>query len=265
MHRILVESDYHEGHLLGITPPEWWSDYTRPWAEAFWSAREEYLSQLPRVDDHVLNGDIIDGPGKKDSTAHLTTDVVDQTEMAEVTARRVRARRRWVVKGTGYHTDSGGNLERAIAGALGTTAEDELRLEVHGRKLHFRHHVGRSDIPYGQYTQLGKELINDLLQGEFEGYPGADVLVRSHVHYCARVSVGDAERGIMREAITAPALQLRAPVTTGFVRKLRTWLYHVGMLLIEIDKTGELYLRPHIIPIRLTAPQLREYICLTND
>ena len=264
MHRIIVESDYHSGHLLGLTPPEWWSDYNREWARALWDARKAFLDQLPRVDDHVINGDAIDGPGKKDTAAHLTTDIIDQVQMAEQAALMVRARRRWVVKGTGFHTDSGGNLERPFATAIGTTAEDELRLEIHGRKIHLRHVVGRSDIPYGQYTQLGKDMINDLLQGEFEGYPGADLLIRSHVHYCTRVGVADAVRGLMREAITTPALQLRAPLQSEYTRKLRTWLYHVGLLLIEIDKTGEVFLRPHIIPIRLTAPSAREYTCLTG-
>lgn len=263
MHRILVESDYHAGHLLGLTPPDWWTERTRPWAEPLWEARKAYLEQLPRVDDHILNGDLIDGPGKKDTAAHLTTDVIEQIEMAEQAALMPRAKRRWVVKGTGFHTDNGGALETPFARAIGTTAEDELRLEIYGRKLHSRHVVGRSDVPYGQYTQLGKELINDLLQAEMEGYEAADILIRSHVHYTAHISVADGVRGIMRHAITTPALQLRGPLQSEYTRKLRTWLYHVGALLIEIDKTGEVFLRPHIIPIKLTAPTLRKYTCLT--
>jgi hypothetical protein len=259
--RILVESDYHAGHILGLTPSRYWSE-SNPWARILWEERAKILAGIGKIDAHILNGDAIDGPGRKDSSAHLTTDIIEQTEMAIEAAECVKTKRRFVVKGTGYHTDAGGNLERVIASALNTEAVDELRLDIHGRKLHARHVVGRSDTPYGQMTQLQKEVVNDMLQAEMEDYESADIIVRSHVHYCTMTAVADAARGLMRHAVTTPALQLRAPVQSEYTRKLRTWLYHVGLTVIEIDKAGNVGIFPHIIPLKLTAPQSREYITL---
>jgi hypothetical protein len=222
-----------------------------------------FLEELGKVDAVVFNGDLIDGEGKKDTAAHLTTDITEQMDMAEEAISIVNAGKRFFVRGTGFHTDASGNLEQKIANRFGTDAHDDLRLKIHGRKLHFKHVVGRSDTPYGQHTQLQKDLINDVLQSEFEAYDAADVIVRSHVHYCVESGIGDQDRGIMRKAITTPALQLRGPVQSEFTRKLRTWAYHVGVLLIEIDKTGEVYFRPRFFPIKIYSPKERVYNCLT--
>lgn len=254
--RILIASDFHSGHLLGLTPPP----HHYPYQETLWSYYVDAVQDNGPYDAAIFNGDLIDGPGKKETTHHLTTDTRKQVKMAIQAIEAAQAPTNFIVKGTGFHTDTDGNDEEFIGDAVGCSVQDELRLEIHGRKLHARHVVGRSDIPYGQYTQLGKELINDLLQAEFEGYEDADILIRSHVHYCVRIGVADGIRGVMREAITTPALQLRGPLQSGFTRKLRTWLYHVGITVINIEP-GRLDIRPVILPI--TTYQRREYTCLT--
>jgi len=264
MFRILVLSDFHSGHLLGLTPPEYHAD-AYPWQAKFWQFYADYLQQVGQVDALVLNGDLVDGPGRKDSSQHIRTDINVQVAMAAEIAEQVQARRRYVVRGTGYHTDGYGAFEDHVASDLDCDAFDELRLAIHGRKLHLRHHVGRSDIPYGQYTQVGKELINEMLQSDMEDYEDADILGRAHVHYCTGVWMMDATRGVPRHGFTNPALQLRGPQQGSYVRKLRTWMYHVGGTLIEIDGTGEPFIRPHAFPLKLYAPEMREYIWLTGD
>lgn len=265
MFRLLVLSDTHCGHLLGLTPPDWVGPQNKQWAEPFWAMFREAVDELPRLDAVVYNGDLVDGPGKKDTENHLTTDMNNQLDMAEVIVSSVKTRRRYFVRGTGFHVDNTGNLEEIVARRFDATAQDELRLQIHGRRLHFRHVVGRSDIPYGQYTQLAKEQINDLLQAQMEDYDDADVLIRSHVHYCVQTAVADGNRGLVRHAVTTPALQLRAPIQGPYTRKLRTWLYHVGILYIEIDTSGEVYIRPRIFPIKLYTPHERRYECLTSE
>lgn len=259
MHRILVESDYHCGNLAGLTPPGWFRADC-DWQEPFWNWRIEALRQIGPVDDHVLNGDLVDGEGKKGAAYHLTANVKDQQEMAEDCVEVVKAKRRHFIRGTGFHTDSGLPFEDAIAAAFNTDAVDDLRLEINGRKLHFRHVVGRSDTPYGQYTQVAKELTNDLMQSAFEGYEPADILVRSHVHYHAAVSVGDGVSGWPRIACTTPCMELRGPKSGPYVRRLRTWLYHVGMLLIEIAESGEAFVRPVVYPLERYMD--RSYKCV---
>jgi hypothetical protein len=216
------------------------------------------IEQIGPVNDVVMNGDAIDGPGRKDTTGHLTTDIEEQQEMAETILDYVKAERRHVVRGTGFHTDGDKAYENDLESSY---TGDDLRLMVHGRRVHFRHVVGRSDTPYGQYTQIAKELTNEIMQASFEGYEPADVIIRSHVHYHAMISVGDATTGYSRIAFSTPSLELRGPRSGPFVRKLRTWLYHVGVTLIEIDETGEVFVRPFLFPI--DRYMRREYQCLT--
>lgn len=261
-HRILVISDTHCGNLAGLTPPGWWRKDCE-WQEPFWNWFTEAVKQVGPVDDLVINGDAVDGEGKAGSSHHLTTNVKDQQEMAKEIADQIKADRRHFVRGTGFHTDSALAYEDAIAEAFNTEAQDDLRLQVNGRKLHFRHVVGRSDTPYGQYTQVAKELTNELMQGSFEGYDPADILVRSHVHYHAAMSVGDGVSGLPRIAFTTPSLELRGPKSGPYVRRLRTWLYHVGITLIEITETGEAFVRPILYPLERYMD--RSYKCLDAE
>lgn len=258
--RLLVIGDTHCGSLLGLTPPEYQSDDNRDWLGPFWEWYTSTLEQIGPVDALVHLGDAIDGMGRKESTQHLTTNLNKQVDMAVQCIEAVRAKCRYLVRGTGYHTDLGGSFEDFVAEQLKIDAHDELRLEINGRKFHARHVVGRSDIPYGQYTQDAKEATNEILQSELEDYDYADMLGRAHVHYNTGVWYWDSKRQVKREVWTNPALQLRGPVQTAFVRKLRTWMYHVGLTLLEVDRHGEHFIRPIICPIKLYYPSKGEYI-----
>lgn len=260
--KLLHMGDFHSGSSLGLTPPQWIPPWAEGWLLPLWTYYTSTIEQIGKVDGVIFNGDLVDGPGEKESAEHLTTNTNYQVQMAIESVRQIRTRERYFVKGTGFHTDRNGNLEEQIACEFNRDALDELRLEVYGRRFHFRHVVGRSDTPYGQYTQIAKEVINELLQSEFEDYEGADYLGRSHVHYTAGVWTYDVGRGVRREAWTAPGLQLRGPKQNGYTRKLRTWLYHVGMTLIEIERGEDPVIRPIIFPIKLYAP--KEYQCLTE-
>lgn len=262
MHRVLVLSDTHCGSVSGLTPPGW-GRADCPWLSPFWDWFTSTLKQIGPVDDLIMNGDTVDGEGKKGAAYHLNANVKDQQEMTEEIVDQVKADRRYFVRGTGFHTDSGLCYEDAIAEAFNTKALDDLRLEINGRRLHARHVAGRSDTPYGQGTQIAKELTNELMQGSFEGYEPADLIIRSHVHYHYMVGVGDGVSGWPRIAFTTPCLQLRGPKIGPYVRNLRTWLYHVGMTLIEIEKTGEIFVRPVLFPIDRYMD--RSYTCLTKD
>ena len=140
--------------MNGLTPPEWQREDCKQWAGPHWNFFKEALEMMGHVDSLIYNGDAIDGPGKKDTQYHITTDVGTQIKMAEVIARCFDADRIHVVKGTGFHTDGNTAYEDWLGAALGVDAQDELRLDVYGRKIHARHVVGRSDIPYGQQTQM---------------------------------------------------------------------------------------------------------------
>ena len=263
-HRIIQINDLHSGHKLGLTPPDWHSKEYLSWQKPAWDFYTSIIKQIGKVDDLIVNGDSIDGPGYKETTQHLTTDIGEQANMAVQAIEQIKCNRLHIVRGTGFHTDGHTSYENIIASAFGVKAHDDLRLEIHKRLFHIRHVVGRSDIPYGQQTQMQKEVINEILQAEFEDYKSADVLLRAHVHYCFEVKTSDSARGLMRHVYTAPALQLRGPIQGSFVRRLRTWKYDFGVTLIEVDpKTKEVFIRPFLMPIKNYMK--REYLCLTNE
>jgi len=253
----------HCGHVLGLTPPQYQSDDNRDWLGPLWKFYNDTLYQIGKVDAHVVLGDAIDGPSEKDPSSLLIPDINKQTDMAEEGIRLVRARKRYIVKGTGYHTDRQCSYEQFVADALNCDCLDDLRIEANGCRLHFRHVVGRSDTPYGQGTPILKEIINEMLQSDIEAYDAADVLGRAHVHYATGVWSATGKDGGIRQAYTGAGLQLRGPLQSAFTRRLRSWMYHVGMTLIEIESSGEAVVRPIIFPISMYAP--KEYECLRES
>ena len=263
MFTILQTNDMHCGHVLGLTPPQYQSDDNRDWLGPLWEFYNATLYQIGKVDAHVFLGDAIEGHQEKDPAALLKPDINVQTDMAEECIRLVRARKRYIVKGTGYHTDDQCSYEKFVADALNCDCLDELRLEANGCRMHFRHVIGRSDTPYGQGTPAYKEIINEMLAADIEDYDAADVLGRAHTHYATGVWSANGKTGRLKQAYTGAGLQLRGPTQSAFTRRLRSWMYHVGMTLIEIESTGEAVVRPIIFPISMYAP--KEYICLTES
>ena len=250
MTKILFEGDWHCGNQLGLTPPDNWSDRLRDIQRITWDFREAQLKAIGRVDIHVANGDLVDGPGRKDSMGHLTTDLDEQADMAIECATRVKARHRVFTYGSPYHVNLSQNVERKVSDYFGVGIQDTARFKVHGKRFNVRHVMGRSDVPGGPGAQTQKEITNDLLRSIEEGYEHADVFVSNHIHYYYRVDDG------YRTAWSNPAWEL-ALDTPGSIypRTLRTLRYTVGFVLVEIDQHGEMYVRPRILRINDVAPK----------
>jgi hypothetical protein len=258
--KILVSSDLHCGHALGLTPPDWHTRKTRAFALPLWTYWTEAARELGRVDIHVLNGDLTDGEGKKETIGLITTDIEEQAAMAAECARVFKADHRYVLYGTPFHTVSTLSHENLVASDLGCDIYETLRLKVRGVRMNVRHVVGRSDIPYGQLTQIFKEVVREELLSLVERYDAADVIARSHVHYDFEV------RHRNKRAFTTPCMQLPNPDKDGhiFARKLLTQYYDVGAgTLITISKDGEVRTRPLLMDLRLAIR--REYLCPVKE
>lgn len=252
MIRILALADLHCGNVLGLTPPEHWSEETRELQEPLWENYKALVAEVGKVDITVINGDAVDGEGKKETLGLFCTDTKKQADIAADCLYHIQSGRYYVTYGTPFHTVGTYNYEDTVADLLDTHAEDTLLLKIHGKKFNFRHVCGRSDIPYGQGTQIQKEIVRELLSSITEEYEAADYLFRAHVHYYCRV---ETEQAV---AETLPALKIPDGV---FGRKLRTMYYNIGMQLIEIDQKGLVYLpRPMLVPIKIV--KRKEYICL---
>lgn len=221
--------------------------------DAMWSWFAGEVKQIGKVDLVVGNGDLVDGIGHKGTIELHTTDVEEQAEIATDILKIIPAKEYRLVYGTPFHVDGDMPYENNIATAIGCSIGDEQRLNVNGKKFHFRHVGGRSDTPYGGGTQLMKEITRDMLQGLVEDYESADVFVRSHVHYFLQCALED------RMAVSTPCLEIPNGI---YGRRLRTMYYTCGFLLIEVTDEGEVFVRLRRMPLK--AVRSREYECLTE-
>ena len=251
--RILVMADLHCGSGVGLAPPSAWRDKFRMFQEPLWTWYAAELKKIGLVDLLVVNGDAVDGEGRKETIDHLTTDVEEQAEIAIECIRKVKTKTILMTYGTPFHTAGSSSYEKPIAKALGCSIADTQFVNVNGAKFSFRHVAGASGTPYTQGTQAYKEAVRDLLQAVDNAAEPADFIIRSHVHNC--ISVASPER----TAITTPCLEI--PVSV-FGRTCRAWRYHVGLLLFEIDNSGRVSynVKNHIMPLKVVRP--REYITI---
>ena len=251
---ILHEGDYHSGHRLGLTPPRLVAPEFEPILGKLWAWRAKELAAVGKVDIHILDGDLVDGPGFKGSMAHLTTNMDEQAEMAIEAVEMVKAKHRFFTYGSDYHVVQHANTEARIARHFGSEIRDTVLLKAGGKRFNFRHFVGRSDIERGQFTQDARELTRALIREALDGEEAADIFGRSHVHYWSRVDVKD------RTVYTSPAWQLPLDIPgSTYPRKLRTQYYDVGYTLIQIDQHGEVYIRPRRLKVSAEFP--RRYEC----
>lgn len=206
--RLIVISDLHSGHFVGLTPPPWHSEKKRKTRlekvrEELYGHYQRMVQNYYRPDVLVVNGDAIDGRGEKSgSTELITVNRLEQCEMATYAINEWNAKHVVMTYGTGYHTGAQEDFEQRIADAVGADKIGSQEwVEIEGVTFDFKHHVGASSIPHGKATPIAKERLWNLLWNEHEEQPKADVVVRSHVHYA--FMCGEPHW----LAITTPALQ----------------------------------------------------------
>jgi hypothetical protein len=255
--RILAEGDHHCGEVLGLANPEHWPKRKRRLAQLVWDWRSARLKEIGRVDIHIAGGDLVEGHGRKDTLGLLTTDLEEQAAWAEEAIREVKADHRFFTYGTPFHVVGLMKTENLIARAFGQRPQVEWPIgPLHGVRVLDRHAISNSSIPYGQGTPMWKEWVRDQIQAVMEDYKAADLHIRHHVHWYFQM------RNVKGHVVTCPTWKLRTPLDgsgSPFPWGLRPQYYDVGNLLIEIDRRGEVYVRPQIMPMKLAIP--REYVC----
>lgn len=205
MKRLVVVSDFHCGHEVGLTPPTWNTQHNNRmygYRANQWNAYSEILESLKPIDVLVANGDLIDGRGERTGGVELIEpDRTEQVSMAVKSILVAEAKKIFITRGTDYHVGKAESWENLIAKEVGAKRiGDVINVDVEGTVFNFRHHLGTSQTPVGRATGLLKEGIWNQLW-ELRGRPGADVMVRSHVHY--HTYVGDPRMLVL----TTPALQ----------------------------------------------------------
>jgi hypothetical protein len=88
MKRVLIMSDLHCGHRVGLTPPDWQyrpgvRSKWRKIQQACWNWYANEIEEAGPFDVVIVNGDAIDGRGERSGgTELLTTDRHEQVEIA---------------------------------------------------------------------------------------------------------------------------------------------------------------------------------------
>ena len=222
MKKLLILSDLHCGHLAGLTPPPWQTGPPgpngrtkrakfAPTQREAWAWYERNLAAHGPYDYVVVNGDAIDGPGRKTGGAEqITVDRQEQVDMACTAIRPAISKKTTLVMtyGTAYHTGDVEDWENDIfkelsAGCLASKIGSQEWLDIEGTIFDFRHHIGSSSIPTGRSTALNKAALWNVLWADQKYAPRANVLVRSHVHYFT-ATMDDVQPQLR---LTTPALQ----------------------------------------------------------
>jgi len=252
--RMLWVNDTHCGSVYGLTP-EGYRDADYGWCSK--PLREFYLDELKRigpVDILVLVGDIVDGMGNKDASELISTDTSVSRDIAVEMLGHIKADETWLVRGTPFHTFGTEDLEELVANDMGIPKDhrkDELRLEINGHRIMWRHAGRMSAAPQTPPAQLFREWIRDVVQGAAEDYQWAHCVVRAHTHYYfdVQTSVG--------RAISLPCMEWPFG---KYGRRLFTQWYHMGLTFGEVSKAGVLSVpRPRFIKPYINGR--KNYIC----
>jgi len=248
--RVLITSDWHCGHLVGLTPPDWQEPGLRPHSAKFaaierecWDFFSREVKALQPIDVHLCLGDVIDGSGTRSGgTELITTDRNQQVEIAAEVMDLIHAPVNVVCKGTPYHTGVVEELEDVLALQMKSRDRPWCKtfkignhewVEVNGVTFDLKHKVGGSQIPHGRYTASARDVLWNVLWHESGYQPRADILLRGHVHYAVG---GYRYVGARRKQFgTMPALQAMG---TRYGGKECSGLVDYGFYYFDIDENG---------------------------
>lgn len=249
MKRILAIGDTHCGHLVGLTPPGWRIDKKKHEGisvskrnkfaaiqRQLWDFYEHNVKKFGPYDGVMMNGDCIDGSGRRSGgTELITTDCDEQAEMAEKAIRVAMGSKTWLVMtyGTPYHVGECEDHENKIAKDLGAVKIGSHEwVEINGVMFDVKHEVSSSSVPHGRHTSLARANLWSVLwnvAGKAPRGKKSTVILRSHVHYHAFAGAP----GWL--AMTLPALQ---GMGTKYGGRRCEGLVDFGITVFEVDEKG---------------------------
>jgi hypothetical protein len=193
--KIAVLSDFHCGHKVGLTPkgylPEEPADERARWVnanKAYYNWYSQNIRKNGPYDIIFINGDLVDGTGKKSGgTEQITTDMEEQCDMAVKIIREIPKSKNCsivITRGTPYHTGDSEDWENIIAERVDAAIGEHEWVDVEGVVFDLKHHpAGSSGIPHGRHSGVARDRLWNLIWAEKELQPKGDVFIRSHVHY----------------------------------------------------------------------------------
>jgi len=247
--RVVILSDFHCGHMVGLTPPSWHdipsetadenrrklSDFRRNAFKIFYKK----IKELQPIDVLLVNADCIDGRGDRSgSTELLTSDRDRQCDMASELIKCTKAKNIVMTYGTPYHTGALEDFEDSIAKEVNANKIGGHEwVNVNGLVFDMKHKVASSGVPHGRCTAIAKEKLWNTLWSEREESPKSDIVIRSHVHYHNFCGSSD------WLAMTTPALQ--GPGSKYGIRQC-SGTVDFGFLHFDVNPSGSFSWESHI-------------------
>lgn len=249
--RVLVVSDFHCGHEVGLTPPQWnpeyEADHMTQYRAYMWQQFSRAVDVLRPIDILVANGDLIDGRGEKSGSEELIVlDRLLQAKMAVEVIRHCKSPKVFVTRGTDYHVGKEESWESLVGELLGADrVGDVINIDVNGLMFNFRHHIGGSQTPLGRSTPLAREMVWNALWAQHKGFPQADVLVRSHVHYMSFAGFPG------QLAMTTPGLQ---GYGTRYGERRLSGLIDFGFVHFDVTSLADWDWKATVFPFPIPEP-----------
>ena len=252
MTRLLVISDLHCGHEVGLTAPS--HDITKgrlarfsPMRKTIYKWAVKTIDSLRPIDVLLVNGDAIDGRGDKSGgLEQIELDMGEQVDMASQFIKLIKPRHTILSYGTSYHTGAYRDFENDIAKKVDAEKiGSEDNIEILGNVINYRHHLGRSAIPHGRVTAVLRErLWNEEWAARGE-YPRANIIIRSHVHY--HYFGGNTDF----LALTTPALQ---GYGTKYGTRRVSGTVDIGMVVFDVRGPKDYTWHAPILRLKLHKP-----------
>lgn len=245
MRSVLILSDMHCGHHLGMWHPDLKNPYGeranmnigQKWLYQCWQEMLKLAKQRkPQV--LVVNGDLLDGEGRKSSgTEQYSTIVAAQQKAAIKLLEPYRdiVEEIYVIRGTPYHDGNNGVDVEAVAAALGAVpqrgnkdwhAHEHLDLDIDGVVLNFNHEIAVASSFYAS-TPYYREAMYSAMAGLAGAYPNAKCIVRSHVHRWMHVE------NVSTHVVGTPCFQLQTFYMTR--KSPYRMVPDIGGVFIEVD------------------------------
>jgi len=245
--RVLIISDLHCGHDLGLTPPDWHYSTAKKSIDdsltlkrknvlaakrkELWKYYAGWIKALSPIDVCIANGDLVDGRGERaGSIEQFVLDREEQVEMAVKVLKYINAREYFLTYGTAYHVGATEDWERMVCNEMTRPAQIEShpQIDVEGHIFDVKHDISGSQIPHGRHTASARERMWNVFWAEDEGVMAkADYLIRSHVHYYSFCGSRD------WFACTTPGLQ---GLGSRYGTRKCSGIVHFGLLWFDIPK-----------------------------
>jgi len=249
--RIIIISDTHCGHIHGLTPLVYRTQYNEhafKFQTESWTWFQNVVNIWKPFDMLIANGDLIDGRGEKSGGTELITgDRMRQSQIAADIINEINANTVLIIRGTDYHTGQAEQFEDHIADLTGAQdINDRMRFSVNGNLFDVRHHVGNSSVPWSDLTSPMKELILYNLDRRED----VNLMIRSHIH---KFTMGST--AINQMVITTPGLQGNS--SYGVKKCIGRTDY--GIIIVDIDQDGSMRVIPVITKIDSLESQVTEF------